>query len=93
MSKELEVEVEDPEGHPRTILVKDYDINWGRPGHFTGPPEDCYPSDPTEVNDVNAWWDDNTGLRVKLTDSEYEVYQDIIEEAIINDAKGDPDYE
>jgi hypothetical protein len=83
MSKQMEVPVDYPEGHERIVLVTEYEIDWGRPAILNRAPEDCSPAEGISVNDVAAVWLDN---RVKLTGSEYELHQQVIEDAIIEQA-------
>jgi hypothetical protein len=88
MSKQLEVLVEDEHGEERTIIVEDYEIKEGYPAETSRAPEDCHPGEPDRIEDIEVKWEDTNE---SLTDEEFEVYQEQIEEAIFETNKGEND--
>ena len=76
------------------ILYEDHFVNVefdyfaGRPAKLWGPPENCYPEDPEEIEITSL---DGLGRSVSdLTDGEYEHICDLIKEKL-NESDREPD--
>ena len=91
MNKSLEVPVEVTD-QERIIEVTDYTYRAGCKAVTNRAPEDCYPAEPEELDDIQCHWAD-TGA--DLTDAEFELYQEQIEEACFEQVRADstPDYD
>lgn len=55
----------------------------GTPGRYSGPPEDCYPDEPAEVELLKAWVTDHSAHRVVEEDfADWEdIYDRLLEKA------------
>lgn len=84
---ELFVEVQNGnEYNERKILITDYTYKPGMPAIINRAPEDCSPGEAEGIEDVECKWEESGD---KLTDSEFEEYQEAIEEACFNHVKGE----
>lgn len=63
--------------------VVSYTVLWGRPAQTYGPPENCYPGDPDEVDDIRVETID--GRKPDLAD----FYERMFAEAIIDQIEAD----
>ena len=77
--KNIEITIEWRPGEERVIEVTDWTYHAGSKGH--GPRGYCpgCPPEAEELDDVECNWQD---VQVKLTDEEWDAYQESIEEAI-----------
>lgn len=65
--------------------------SWGRPAKISGPPENCYPDEPAEV-EIDAIRLLGTQTEIKLTDAEMERIEDEIYDNLPEDDGPDADY-
>jgi hypothetical protein len=90
VSKHLEVyvEVEELNGDlvERCIEVTDFNYSPGRKACLFRAPEDCYPAEPAEINDIECHWQD-TGA--DLSDENWDAFGDQIEEACFEHAENE----
>ncbi len=83
---ELYVEQDNDE---KVIVINNYTYEPGYPAKISGAPEDCYPAEGPTIEDVEAEWQ---GTGKKLTNDEYNIYLEQIEELIFNAAVEDLEY-
>lgn len=70
----------------RKLIITDYIYHPGMAAQLRGAPEDCDPGESPWLEAIEAKWDD-TGL--PLTQEEYDLFLDILEEKCFEDVQGD----
>jgi len=76
-SRDIEVPVNWGDGE-RIIIVDDFSYSPGRKACLNRAPEDCYPAEPAEINDIEVHWQD-TGA--DLSPENWDAFGEKIEEA------------
>ena len=86
MSKGIEVYIE------RCLVIDDYTYRAGHKAVTNRAPEDCYPAEDEELDDITGHWEDT---KEPLTDKEFEAHQTTIEEELLEriHASQEPDDE